>query len=171
MVSEPTLRMAVVVAQAWCAWLVWVLSGHTTWHMRWRWTNGCGQERTFGLIDEDVDLLRWCMWHPGSRLNRIDIDTHTNKLQLFPEAHLERTSRLSVFGSERWATDREVFPRCAWVRTKCGKSFPSVHEWGQNRIKDICWFVRDSCSPRELPGVGKPDLGGLVVNAGTVDWS
>ena len=50
MVSEPTLgvsRARVLVAQAWCAWLVWTQSGHPTWHMRWHWTHGCGQEGTF----------------------------------------------------------------------------------------------------------------------------
>jgi hypothetical protein len=40
-VSEPTLAVsracAVAVAQAWCAWLVWALSGHTAWHMRSHW--------------------------------------------------------------------------------------------------------------------------------------
>jgi hypothetical protein len=37
MVSELTLIVSrvrvVAVAQAWCAWLVWALSGHTAWHM------------------------------------------------------------------------------------------------------------------------------------------
>ena len=36
----------VAVAQAWCAWLVWIRRGHTAWHMRWLWTHGRGQERT-----------------------------------------------------------------------------------------------------------------------------
>jgi hypothetical protein len=51
MVSEPTLAVSwesvVAVVQAWCAWLVWVLTGHTAWHMCYDWTHGCGQERTF----------------------------------------------------------------------------------------------------------------------------
>jgi hypothetical protein len=37
----------------------------------------------------------------------------------FPEAHLERTLKLSVLGLERWVTDREILPGCARVRTKC----------------------------------------------------
>jgi hypothetical protein len=51
MVSELTLAVftgtCIVVAQAWCAWLVWTQSGHTAWHMRWHWTHGRAQERTF----------------------------------------------------------------------------------------------------------------------------
>ena len=50
MVSEPTLAVSwarVSVAQVWCAWLVWTQSGHPAWHMRWHWTHGHGQERTF----------------------------------------------------------------------------------------------------------------------------
>ena len=50
MVLEPTLavsRARVLVAQAWCAWLVWTQSGHPAWHMRWHWTHGRGQEGTF----------------------------------------------------------------------------------------------------------------------------
>jgi hypothetical protein len=49
MVSEPThyfTDACVVVAQAWCTWLVWTQSGHTAWHMCWHWTYGRGQERT-----------------------------------------------------------------------------------------------------------------------------
>lgn len=32
---------------------------------------------------------------------------------------LKRTSKLSVFGSKQWVSDREVLLKCAWVRTKC----------------------------------------------------
>ena len=45
MVSEPILavsRVCVSVAQAWCAWLVWIRRGHIAWHMRWNWTHGRG---------------------------------------------------------------------------------------------------------------------------------
>jgi hypothetical protein len=39
----------------------------------------------------------------------------------FPEAHLERTPKLSVLGLERWVTDPEVLSGCARVRTKCAE--------------------------------------------------
>jgi hypothetical protein len=45
MVSEATLlsqACVVAVARAWCAWLVWVLSGYTAWHMRRQLTHGRG---------------------------------------------------------------------------------------------------------------------------------
>jgi hypothetical protein len=36
----------------------------------------------------------------------------------FPEAHLERTPKLSVLDLGRWVTDREILPGCARERTK-----------------------------------------------------
>jgi hypothetical protein len=42
----------------------------------------------------------------------IDKDTHTNNLLLFRKP-IKKTLKLSVLGSERWVTDREVVPECA----------------------------------------------------------
>jgi hypothetical protein len=83
------------------------------------------------------------VWHSDPRLNRIDKDTHTNKLQLlFWKPISKKTPKLSVLDLERWVTDQEVLPGCACVRTKCVVGLWE-YSWG----------------PRELPGVGGPDLG------------
>jgi hypothetical protein len=86
------------------------------------------------------------VWHPGLRFNRIDKDTHTNKLQLFfsgsPSLKNSKVKR-AWLGA---ATDRQVLPGCAWVRTKCaGKTYVGL--WGY------------SWGPRELTGVGRSGLG------------
>jgi hypothetical protein len=42
----------------------------------------------------DVDLLRGCMWHPGPRFNRINKDTHTNRLQLLFRKTIRKNSKV-----------------------------------------------------------------------------
>jgi hypothetical protein len=76
-------------------------------------------------------------------LIRILISTSCNFFYGSPSL---KTPKLSVLGLERWVSDREVLPGCAWVRTKCaGKT--CVGLWGYS------WGLR------ELPGVGGPGLG------------
>jgi hypothetical protein len=59
-------------------------------------------------------------------LIRILISTSCNFFSRSPSL---KTPKLSVLGLERWVTDREVLPGCAWVRTKCaGKT--CVGLWG-----------------------------------------
>ena len=63
-------------------------------------------------------------------------NTHTNKLQLFSEANLQRTLRLSVLGLEQfgdgWPTE---------------KFFPGAHEWGQSMQKRHVLVYEDSLCP------------------------
>lgn len=68
-----------------------------------------------------------------SQLNSNDRLLISTRCIFFLEAHLQRSSRLSMLGREviwRWVTNREVLPRCAWLRTKCAEK-TSVGLWGQ----------------------------------------
>jgi hypothetical protein len=47
------------------------------------------------------------------RLNRIDKDTHTKKLQLLFQKPIKKTPKLIVLDLERWVTNREVLLGCA----------------------------------------------------------
>jgi hypothetical protein len=54
-----------------------------------------------------------------------------------------------MLGLERWVTDREVLPGCAWVSTKCAEK-TCVGLWGYLEVLKSC---------HELPSVGEPRLG------------
>ena len=55
-----------------------------------------------GLIDEDVDLLRGEDVTPSPGLNRINRRLIPTSCNFFPEAHLQRTLKLSVLGLEQF---------------------------------------------------------------------
>jgi hypothetical protein len=68
------------------------------------------------------------MRHPGPRLNRIDKDTHTNKLQIFFQKPITKNSKVK----RAWlgAMGDRLGSR-SWVRMSEDKV----------RKKDMCWSV------------------------------